>query len=185
MVRVFAAAAANQPHARAALGSFLAGYAAMWTAFGAVAFLGDVGVHTAVDTLPWLRAHSWLIAGTTLALAGAFQFSSLKQRCLTVCRHPGAYLLRYYRRGNGAAFRFGAQHGTFCIGCCWALMLVMFGAGVSNLWWMAALTALMVFEKARPSGPSAVPVAGVVLLTAAALVLVNPSWLPPLLVGTV
>lgn len=84
--------------------------------------------------------------------AGAFQFPDLKVRCSSKCRHPGPYLLAHYRRGVGGAFRFGASHGVFCLGCCWALMLVMFGAGVAVLWWMAALTALMVCEKVGSRG---------------------------------
>jgi predicted metal-binding membrane protein len=185
MVRGFMAVAVDQPRPAAVVAAFLGGYATVWTVFGAAAFAGDVVVHHTVDAWPWLHEHAWLIAGGTLGIAGAFQFSSLKDRCLTECRHPGAFLLRYYRRGTGAAFALGARHGLFCVGCCWALMLVMFGAGIANLWWMAALTALMVYEKTAPSGNRAVPVAGIALLTAAALVLAHPSWLPPLLGGDV
>jgi predicted metal-binding membrane protein len=181
MVRGFVAVAADQPSV--AVLAFLGGYAAVWTVFGAAAFAGDVVIHHAVHASPWLHEHAWLIAGGTLGVAGAFQFSSLKDRCLTECRHPGAFLLRFYRRGTGAAFTLGARHGLFCVGCCWALMLVMFAAGIANLWWMAALTALMVYEKAAPMGTRAVPVAGIALLIAAALVLAHPSWLSPLLGG--
>jgi predicted metal-binding membrane protein len=70
-------------------GAFLAGYAAVWTGFGALAFLGDVAVHRTVDAVPWLSERPWLVAGSVLALAGAFQFSDLKERCLSKCRHPG------------------------------------------------------------------------------------------------
>jgi predicted metal-binding membrane protein len=184
MIRGFNVAAANQPRPKAAQLAFLAGYAAVWTEFGALAFAGDLGVHYAVDSWPWLQDHSHVIAAGSLAIAGAFQFSSLKDKCLTECRHPGAFLLRYYRRGTRAAFLLGARHGLFCAGCCWALMLVMFGAGIANLWWMAALTALMVFEKTARGGEKAVPIAGVALLASSLLVLLNPAWLPPLLGGT-
>jgi predicted metal-binding membrane protein len=118
-----------------------------------------------------------------LATAGAFQFSALKDRCLSECRHPAAFLLRHYRRGTGAAFTLGRRHGLLCAGCCWALMLLMFAAGVSNLWWMAALATLMLVERTSPAGTRVVPVAGVVLLACAALVLADPAWLPPLLGG--
>jgi hypothetical protein len=67
--------------------------------------------------------HDALLGRGTPSLAGAFQFSSLKDRCLTECRHPAAYLLRHYRRGPRAAFRLGWGHGLYCLGCCWALML--------------------------------------------------------------
>ena len=104
-------------------------------------------------------------------MAGAFQFSELKDRCLDKCRHPGAFLLANTTAGRRAAFRLGRRHGLFCAGCCWALMLVAFTLGVANLWWMAALTALMVYEKTAPAGERAVPVAGVVLLAWGAAVL--------------
>jgi len=183
MVRLFANAAAAQPRPRAAMAAFLGGYALVWTAFGWLAFVGDTTVHTTVDRTPWLQQHEWLIAGGTLALAGAFQFSALKDRCLEVCRHPGAFLLRHYERGLPAAFSIGRRHGLFCLGCCWALMLLMFAAGVANLWWMAGLTALMVYEKTGTGGRRAVPLAGIALLACAALVLVHPHWLPAILGG--
>ena len=183
LVRLFAAASAGQPRSRAALAGFLGGYALVWTAFGWLAFVGDTMVHATVDHTPWLQQHEWLIAGGTLALAGAFQFTALKDRCLDVCRHPGAFLLRHYERGLGGAFRLGRRHGLFCLGCCWALMLLMFAAGVANLWWMAGLTALMVYEKTGTGGRRAVPVAGIALLACAALALVHPHWLPAILGG--
>lgn len=183
MVRVFAQAAAGQPRPRRAMAALLGGYALVWTAFGGLAFAGDTVVHGVVDATPWLKAHDWVIAGGALVLAGAFQFTALKDRCLEQCRHPGAFLLRHYRRGTHGAFHLGRRHGLFCAGCCWALMLLMFAAGVANLWWMAALTALMVYEKTGAGGRRSVPVAGVLLLAAGALVLVHPAGLPPLLGG--
>ena len=168
LVRLFARASASQPQPGRAMAAFLGGYAAVWTAFGALAFIGDIGIHATVDSWPWLSDHSYLIAGGTFALAGAFQFSSLKDACLRECRHPAAYLLSHYERGAGGGFRLGRGHGVYCLGCCWALMLVMFGAGVASLWWMAALTALMVYEKTAPGGRRAVPIAGVAFLLLAA-----------------
>ena len=180
LVRLFSQAASAQPHAQAARTAFVGGYALVWTVFGAVAFLFDVGVHRAVNDWPWLASHPWLIAGGVLVLAGAFQFSSLKERCLRVCRHPGVYLMRRYRRGVGTAFRIGYGHGVFCLGCCWALMLVAFAAGVANLAWMAAFTAIMVYEKTGPGGDrGAVPI-GIGLLALGALVVAHPGWLPPI-----
>jgi predicted metal-binding membrane protein len=109
-----------------------------------------------------------------LVLAGGFQFSKLKDRCLTVCRSPGGYLRQHYRRGAAAAFRLGAGHGVFCVGCCWALMLVAFAAGVASLWWMAALTAVMVFEKTGRGGRRGVRPIGVGLI-ALGLLMLGPS----------
>ena len=160
LVRLFAAASAGQPRPGAAMAGFLGGYALVWSVFGALAFLFDVGVHAAVDSSPWLGDHDWLLGGSVLALAGAFQFTKLKDACLDKCRHPGHFLIRFYERGTAGGFRLGARHGVFCLGCCWALMLVMFSVGVASLGWMAVLTALMVYEKTQPSGARSVPVTG-------------------------
>lgn len=183
LLRLFARAASGQPRPDAAMAAFIGGYALIWTGFGYVAFVGDVLVHGLVHRQPWLAEHSWLLAGGVLVGAGAFQFTSLKDRCLRVCRNPGAFLLRFYERGAGGAFRLGRRHGLFCLGCCWALMLVAFAAGVANLWWMAALTALMVYEKTAPGGARSVPIVGVVLMGWGALVLAHPAWLPAALGG--
>jgi predicted metal-binding membrane protein len=154
--------------------ALIAGYAMVWTGFGVLAFVGDVGLHKLVHAWPWLAAHPQLIAGSVLALAGAFQFSELKERCLTECRHPGSFLVQHYGRGEAAAFRLGRIHGMFCLGCCWALMLVGFAAGVANLWWMAALTALMVFEKTGRGGDRGVVPIGAGLIMASVIVLMAP-----------
>jgi predicted metal-binding membrane protein len=171
LVRLFARASAAQPQPRRAMAAFLGGYALVWTVFGGMAFLGDVALHRFVDATPVLHAHEWVIEGAVLAVAGAFQFTSLKEACLRRCRHPGAFLLRYYERGPAGGLRIGARHGIFCVGCCWALMLVMFAVGVGNLVWMAVLTALMVHEKSRPGGARSVPITGIALLAAAAVTL--------------
>jgi predicted metal-binding membrane protein len=153
------------------MGAFLGGYATVWTSFGAAAFLGDMGIHRLVGRWEWLAARPSLIGGAVLMLAGAFQFSNLKDRCLRVCRHPAGYLLQHYRWGTSAAFRLGVGHGVFCVGCCWALMLVAFAAGVATLWWMAALTGVMVFEKTGRGGPRGVRPIGLGLLVLGTLML--------------
>ena len=167
LVRLFAKASAKQPRPRAAMTGFLGGYAVVWSVFGALAFAFDVGVHAAVDASPWLQGHEWVLGAGVLAVAGAFQFSSLKYACLDKCRHPAQFMLRFYERGVGGGLRLGMRHGLFCLGCCWALMLVMFSVGVASLLAMAFLTMLMVFEKTRPRGRDAVPVAGVALMVTA------------------
>ena len=185
LIRLFAVASGGQPRPRTAMAAFLGGYGLVWTAFGCLAFGGDTVVHALVDRTPWLHDRPWLIAGGVLVTAGGFQFTGLKDRCLHKCRHPGAFLLRYYARGPGPAFRLGQRHGAFCLGCCWALMLVMFAAGVASLWWMAALTALMIYEKSAAPGRRAVPVSGALLLVWGGLVLAHPSWLPGALAGAI
>ena len=176
LVRLFAAASKGQPRPGRAMVGFLGGYALVWSAFGLAAFGGDAGLHAAVNASPWLSDHDWWIGGSVLALAGAFQFTSLKDACLDKCRHPVQFLTRYYERGPAGGFRLGARHGAFCVGCCWALMLVMFAAGVASLIWMALLTAVMINEKTRPAGRRAVPVTGVTLLALSSIVLLYSGY---------
>jgi predicted metal-binding membrane protein len=183
LMRMFALASAKQPRPAMALASFIGGYVLVWCAFGLLAFGADVLVHRTVDRVAWLAARPWLIGGGVLALAGAFQFSRLKDQCLRACRLPANFLMRHYRRGTRAAFDIGYRHGLFCVGCCWALMLVSFAAGFASLWWMAALTALMTFEKTASRGRRAVPIAGWVLLLWSILIFAHPVWLPRALSG--
>ena len=164
MVALFNRAAATQDRPGAARSAFLGGYALVWTGFGAIAFLGDVAVHRAVHAWAWLGSNEQVVAGGVLLLAGAFQFTDLKERCLRECRTPGGFLTARYRRGVAAAFRIGVEHGAFCLGCCWALMLLMFAVGVANLGWMAPLTALMVYEKIGRFGERVVRPVGVALI---------------------
>ena len=178
LIRLFDGVSAAQEHPRRVFVAFLGGYVAVWTAFGAFAFFGDVVLHRTVDAVPWLEERPWLIGGSVLVLAGAFQFSDLKERCLSKCRLPGPYLLAHYRRGPAAGFRLGSGHGLFCVGCCWALMLVMFAAGVAVLWWMAALTAVMVYEKTGRHGAALTPVVGVALLGLGVVAFAHPHWFP-------
>lgn len=180
LIRLFSRTAAPQPRANVVRAAFLGGYALIWTTFGALAFAGDIFVHEAVERWAWLEGRAWLIGGSTLLLAGAFQFSDLKKRCLTECRNPGAFLLKNYRRGVAEAFRMGRGHGFFCLGCCWALMLVAFAVGVVNLAWMAVLTLAMLFEKTGKGGERGVVPIGLGLIGLGVLVLLHPAWLPNL-----
>jgi predicted metal-binding membrane protein len=178
LLGLFAGVSRGQPRAGLVVAAFASGYLAVWMVFGWLALGFDTAVHTAVEASPWLHERPQLVIAAVLALAGAFQFSSLKDRCLSTCRHPGAYLLSHYRRGAGAALRIGCGHGLFCLGCCWALMLVAFAAGVANLWWMAALTALMVFEKTGREGQRGVRPIGLGLIALGMLMLAEPAVLP-------
>jgi predicted metal-binding membrane protein len=177
MIRLFHATARSQPGRGAVTAAFLGAYGLVWAGFGVVAFLGDAALHRATEVVPWLGAREWIISASVLTIAGAFQFSKLKERCLRECRHPGAFLLQYYRRGQGAAFELGLRHGLFCLGCCWALMLVMVAVGAANLTWMAMLTAVMVYEKTGRLSTEVGHAVGAGLLFLAALVAVTQSGL--------
>jgi predicted metal-binding membrane protein len=161
-----------------ALVQFLGAYALVWGVFGALAFTGDVALHRVVDATPWLEAHEYVIAGGVLALAGAVQLLPLTDRCLTECRQPYAYLVHQRLRGVTSPFQLGLGHALFCLGCCWALMLVVFAAGVASLVWMAALGAVMLYEKVGRHGNAIRTVVGGVLILWAVLVFAHPSWLP-------
>jgi predicted metal-binding membrane protein len=157
--------------------AFLVGYAIVWTGFALVAFVGDIQIHRLVQHWFWLATHSWVIGATTFAVAGLFQFSPLKWRCLKQCRNPFSFCVRASRKGVAAAWLLGLRHGAFCLGSCWALMLVMFGVGVGSLLSMAVLTGVMVIEKTAPFGQRLSPVIGIILLGLSALWLTHPAWL--------
>jgi len=180
LVRLFGTVSRSQEKPARAMAAFLGGYAVVWSAFGAGALLFDTLLHRGVDAWPWLSANTHYIAGGVLVIAGAFQFTDLKERCLSECRHPAGFLMKHYGRGVKAAFNLGHEHGLFCVGCCWALMLLMFAVGIANLLWMAPLTLLMFLEKAHPVGARIVRPIGFGLIALGALVLLGVAVLPGL-----
>ncbi len=166
-VRAFGRIAGGQARPLAVVAAFVLMYFAVWGVFGALVVAADAVVHHVVDETAWLRSRTQLIGATSLAVAGVYQFTRAKSACLERCRHPLAWLTRYYRRGIGAAFGLGTRHAAFCLGCCWALMLLMFSLGVAGIWWMLTLTAVMTYEKVGRYGAPARRAAGGALLLAA------------------
>lgn len=156
---------------------FICAYATVWTGFALLNFLGDWGLHYLVNSLPWLHQRTWLISSITVLMAGAFQFSGLKEHCLKSCRHPLSFLTHHYQRGLKAAWNLGIRHGLYCLGCCWALMLIMFTVGVGHLTLMLVLTGVMVLEKTSRWSRVLVPVVGTSLLVWGTLTLLHPNWL--------
>lgn len=180
MIGLFHQASARQRHPGLARLGFLGGYLAVWTLFGFAALFADTLLTYAMTQWHWLMQRPEWLAGTVLILAGGFQFSSLKERCLDKCRQPRSFLLNHYRRGMAGGFALGARHGAFCVGCCWALMLVMFVVGIANLAWMAPLAALMLVEKVARQGRRIVRPTGVALILIGLFVIWNTAWLPSL-----
>ncbi|MGQ0573426.1 MAG: DUF2182 domain-containing protein [Pseudonocardia sp.] len=172
LVRMFDVVSARAPGSRAARAGLYGGYVAVWAAFVPLALLGDAGVHALVGAWSWLAARTELVLGATLVLAGAYQFSPLKDACLTACRNPMGFLWQHYRRGPWGGWVLGVRHGLSCLGCCWALMLVMFSTGVGSLAWMLALTGVMVVEKTSRHGARLVAPVGVALFVAGVAVAV-------------
>jgi len=169
LVATFSALVRSRPQRAALVGLVVAGYVVAWSAFGLLAWLFDRGVHAAVDALPWLAAHPQLIAGATLLVAGLWQFSPMKYRCLDECRSPLGFVVNRWRgeRPLREALALGVAHGAFCIGCCWSLMLLMFGLGLGSLLWMLGLGTVMAVEKNAPWGRRVGHPLGVVLVVAA------------------
>jgi predicted metal-binding membrane protein len=145
------------------------GFIGAWLAVGYVFRAGDVLVHAGVDTFGWLQARPQLVAASALFVAGAFQFVPLKHRCLTACRSPSGFLYRHWHGEEPVrdALRIGAAYGVSCVGCCWALMLVMFGLGTADVAWMFGIGTIMAVEKNARIGPRLSGPIGVCLLLAA------------------
>jgi predicted metal-binding membrane protein len=151
------------------VGLLLIGYLAVWAGFGFVAWTADRLVHAAVEALPWLAERPQLIIGATLLVAGLWQFSPLRDRCLDECRSPLGFVMNRWRGTSERreALLMGIAHGAFCVGCCWSLMLVMFGVGISSLSAMLVLGGLTAVEKNLPRGRRLTRPLGVVLILAA------------------
>ena len=138
----------------ALIGLLVAGYLGIWMAFGALVHVADLVVHEAAEQTWWLGSNDWVIGAGTLMLAGAYQFTPLKYHCLEKCRTPFSFIAGRWSGGNELvqSFRIGLDHGIFCLGCCWSLMLLMFGVGAGSVGWMLVLGSVMAVEKNMPWG---------------------------------
>jgi predicted metal-binding membrane protein len=149
LLEIVERATAARPDRTMLLAMVIVGYLAVWSGFGLLAHLADSALHALADRSAWLTFNGWLVAAGVLALAGLFQFSTLKYRCLEQCRTPLSFVVRHWRgrAERRQAFLLGAHHGLFCVGCCWALMLLMFVVGMGSVGWMLLLGAVMAAEK--------------------------------------
>ncbi len=148
---------------------FVLGYLVVWTIYSVVAALAQSGLHAAALLSPAMAATSPLLAGGLLVAAGVFQWTPLKRACLAACRSPLSFLMTGWREGRGGAFLMGLRHGLYCLGCCWALMALLFVAGVMNLLWVAAIAVAVLVEKVVPRGELVGRLAGVALVAAGVL----------------
>jgi predicted metal-binding membrane protein len=144
---------------------FAGGYVAVWAAFSAVAAVLQAGMDQAAMLSGAMRVAP-LAGGVILALAGAYQLSPLKRRCLRHCQSPLGFLMTHWRDGGGGAIGMGLRHGALCVGCCWMLMALLFVAGVMNLLWVAVLTGFVLIERATPWGRTLATVSGFALIAA-------------------
>lgn len=140
------------------------GYVALWVAFSAAAALAQWGLHQGVWLSPNMAVTSSRLAGIILMAAGAYQLTPAKGACLKQCQSPLGFLLSNWRDGAVGALHMGIRHGAYCLGCCWALMCVLFVVGVMNLAWVAALTAFVLLEKFGRTGAYVARAGGVVML---------------------
>ena len=145
---------------------FAAGYLLVWTAFSAVATVAQWALHVGALLSPMMVATSPILGAAILIAAGVFQFTPLKHACLAHCRSPFGFIMSHWREGRWGALRMGLAHGSYCVGCCWTLMALLFVAGVMNLLWVAAIAIFVLAEKVLPCGELVGLVAGGVLVLA-------------------
>ncbi|MET0544933.1 MAG: DUF2182 domain-containing protein [Caulobacterales bacterium] len=135
-------------------GPFVAGYLLVWLAFSVMAAsLQRALVQAGLVSEMMMTSQSRWLSGGLLIVAGLYEISPLKGLCLDHCRSPIGFLTKNWRPGAAGAARLGVLHGAYCVGCCWALMALLFVGGVMNLLWIAMLAALALIEKVAPGGP--------------------------------
>ena len=161
---------------------FTSGYLAVWGAAGVAAYgIFRLGRALLGDQLAWGDAGQW-VAGGVLILAAVYELTPLKDACLSKCRSPLGYLMGSWRNGRLGAFRMGAGHGAWCLGCCWALMAALFALGVMSLAWMAIVAGVIAVEKTLPYRRVATWGTAAVLLLLAVGLLAFPDSVPGLTV---
>ncbi len=153
---------------------FLAGYLAVWSLFGVGAYLLSLVLPALGMMAPGLRAAYPVAAGLILIVAGLYQLSPMKRACLETCRSPRSVLLDGWRDGYTGSFRMGIEQGVYCLGCSWALMLVLFVIGLMNLVGMVALSIVIFIEKVIPRGPAISKLVAPALMAFGLLTLLMP-----------
>ena len=154
LISLFHTMTRDRSHNTRLVALLIAGYLVVWMGFGVVVHLGDLAVHEGVELNGWLDSNYWVIGAGILMVAGVYQFTPLKYHCLDKCRSPFSFIAGHWSGGSESiqSLRLGLDHGLFCVGCCWSLMLLMFGVGAGNLGWMLVLGAVMAIEKNMPWG---------------------------------
>ena len=177
LLAMFRRITGSRPDAGRLAGLVVLGFVGAWLAFGIVAHGVDAAIRWAVAGNGWFVAHGAWVGAAVLAGAGLFQWSALKYRCLDECRTPFGFVASRWHGVSPTrdAIRIGIDHGVFCVGCCWALMLTMFVVGVGSVGWMLALAALMAAEKNLPFGRRLRTPIGLALLAGAAGVLLTSA----------
>jgi len=154
-------------------GVFALGYLAAWGVFSLLAVALQWGLERTALLSSMMVGTSIVLGGLLLIAAGAWQLTPLKHACLKHCRSPLHFLSHHWRKGRWGAFRMGAEHGAFCLGCCWFLMGLLFYGGVMNLYWIVGLAAFVLLEKTAPAGHWIGSAAGVGLIAWGGLLLLG------------
>jgi predicted metal-binding membrane protein len=141
-----------------------AGYLAVWALFSVAVTAAQLILSTRLAISPMMTLTSPRAGAALLVVAGVYQITPLKHVCLQRCQSPFGFLMHHWRAGAGGAFRMGTDHGVYCVGCCWALMLLLFVGGVMNLMVIAALTVFVAFEKLGPFGIHTARISGILLV---------------------
>jgi predicted metal-binding membrane protein len=150
---------------------FVAGYVVIWSLFALVATLAQWALDRVALLSPMMMSNSEILGGLLLFTAGAYQLTPVKGACLRHCRSPIQFISSHWKSGGLGAFQMGIEHGSFCLGCCWVLMALLFVGGVMNLWWIAGLTLFVLFEKVLPFGALAGRMIGVIVAACGLLLL--------------
>ncbi|MFA5938040.1 MAG: DUF2182 domain-containing protein [Sinimarinibacterium sp.] len=151
--------------------AFTAGYLLAWAGFSLVATLLQYALSQAALLSPMWESASPVLGAVLLINAGLYQLTPLKQSCLARCRSPAGFFMQHWRPGIAGALRLGARHGVFCVGCCWALMLLLFVGGVMSLLWIGAITVFVLIEKLAPLGVQGGRLSGALLVLAGIAIL--------------
>lgn len=171
-ILLYATVARRSPSApRSGPALFASGYVAVWGAFSLLALLAQFLLEWAEWLSPMMESDSTLLSALLLLAAGIYQFTPLKRACLRLCRSPLDFLVAHWHGGRLGALRMGAQHGLYCVACCWGLMLLLFVGGLMNLWWIGALALYVLVEKLVPGGERLGQVAGALLIGAGLVML--------------
>jgi predicted metal-binding membrane protein len=131
---------------------FVSAYLLVWALAGVLAYGAAVAAEGFASESMWVMANAGRLGGGMLIVAGLYQFSPLKHRCLAKCRSPMAFIMTSWRDGYGGAFRMGVEHGMYCLGCCWLLFVILFPLGMLNVAAMAVIALLIFAEKSLPFG---------------------------------
>ena len=175
LILLYGAAARRSTHRAATRQTYAlaAGYLLAWTAFSLGATVLQRLLASLLFVSPMMEAVNSRVSATLLLLAGVYQWTPLKHACLRQCRSPIGFLMGRWRNGSSGALRMGLEHGTACVGCCWALMLLLFAGGVMNVLIIVGLTAFVAFEKMAPLGRHGARITGGLMVAGGVWMLVR------------